>query len=48
VWKSVGLMTGQDYTDVPIVFEDVRFNRATIIPKQGLYNGTVLYICKCV
>jgi hypothetical protein len=38
VWKAVGLMTGQNYTDVPIVFEDVRFHRTTNIPKEGLCN----------
>jgi fatty acid synthase len=41
VWKSVGLMVGQTYTDVPVVFEDVHFHRATTIPKEGMYNSTV-------
>jgi hypothetical protein len=43
VWKSVGLMTGQHYTEVPIVFEDVRFHKATSIPKQGLCDSIVHY-----
>jgi hypothetical protein len=43
VWKSVGLMTGQNYAEVPIVFEDVRFHRATSIPKQGLCNNVFRY-----
>ncbi|PNF15064.1 hypothetical protein B7P43_G16762, partial [Cryptotermes secundus] len=35
-------MTGQNYTEVPIVFEDVRFHRATSIPKQGNLHFTVM------
>jgi hypothetical protein len=46
VWKSVGLMADEKYTDVPIVFEDVRFHRATSIPKQGLCNSSLH--CECV
>jgi hypothetical protein len=36
-------MNGQNYTEVPIVFEDVQFHRATSIPKQGLCNSIVHY-----
>jgi hypothetical protein len=32
-------MNGQVYTEIPVVFEDVRFHRATIIPKEGKYCG---------
>jgi hypothetical protein len=39
VWKSVGLMTGKHYTDVPIVVEDVQFQKATAIPEQGSCNN---------
>jgi hypothetical protein len=39
VWKSVGLMTGQIYTNMSVVFEDVQFHRATNIPKEGLCNN---------
>jgi hypothetical protein len=46
VWKSVGQMSGQTYTDVSIVFEDVHFHRATPIHKKGMYNSTV--ICMCI
>ncbi|KAK3908916.1 Fatty acid synthase [Frankliniella fusca] len=35
VWETVGLMRGEIYTDVNIVFEDVRFHRATNISKEG-------------
>jgi hypothetical protein len=38
VWKLVSLMMGQIHTNVPVVFEDVRFHRATDIPKEGLYS----------
>jgi hypothetical protein len=43
VWKSVGLITGKHYTNVPIVFEDVQFHRATIIPEQGSCNSIIHY-----
>jgi hypothetical protein len=43
VWKSVGLMTGKHYTDVPIVFEDVQFQKAISIPKQGSCNNIIHY-----
>jgi hypothetical protein len=42
-------MTGQIHTNVPVVFEDVRFHRATNIPKEGLCNVTVSpYVCMYV
>ena len=34
-------MNGQVYTEIPVVFEDVRFHRATSIPKEGTYCGAV-------
>jgi hypothetical protein len=34
-------MFGQTHMDVPIVFKDVSFHRATNIPKEGSYNTTV-------
>ena len=34
-------MNRQVYTEIPVVFEDVRFHRATIIPKEGMYCGAV-------
>jgi hypothetical protein len=43
VWKSVGLMNEQNYTEIPIVFEDVRFHRTTSIPKEGSCNSIVHY-----
>ena len=41
VWESFGLMRGKVYTDVSVVFEDVRFLRATNIPKTGTLEFTV-------
>ena len=32
-------MNRQVYTEIPVVFEDVRFHRATNIPKEGKYCG---------
>ena len=40
-WESVAIMNRQMYTKIPVVFEDVRFHRATIIPKEGKYCGAV-------
>nr|CAD7400388.1 unnamed protein product [Timema cristinae] len=42
VWESIGLMNGQLYTDVPIVFENIRFQRATNIPKEGNIEFTIM------
>ena len=35
VWESIGMMRGELYTEVPVVFEDVKFLRATTVPKEG-------------
>jgi len=35
-------MNRQVHTDIPVVFEDVRFHRATNIPKEGKYCGAVV------
>lgn len=35
VWETLGMMLGELYTEVSVVFEDVRFQRATNIPKDG-------------
>jgi hypothetical protein len=39
VWKSVALMKGRTYSEIPIVFEEVQFHRATNIPKEGKNCG---------
>ena len=43
VWESVAIMNGQLYIEIPVVFEDVHFHRATNIPKEGMYCGAVLW-----
>lgn len=35
VWETMGMVKGQPYTEIPIVFENVKFHRATNIPKDG-------------
>ncbi|PZC73265.1 hypothetical protein B5X24_HaOG209733 [Helicoverpa armigera] len=35
VWETLGMMMGELYTEVSVVFENVRFQRATNIPKEG-------------
>ena len=41
VWQSVAITNRHVYAEMPVVFEDVRFHRATNIPKEGTYCGTV-------
>jgi hypothetical protein len=41
VWESVVIMNRQLYTETPVVFEEVRFHRATNIPKEGKYCDEV-------
>jgi hypothetical protein len=48
VWKSVSLMTGKVDTNVPVVFEDVHFHRATNIPKEGLYDTVHCSYSVCI
>lgn len=36
-WETLGLMKGELYTEVPVVFENIRFHRATNIPKDGMF-----------
>jgi hypothetical protein len=42
VWESVAILNRQVYTEIPVVFEDVRFHRATNIPKEGNYHSAVV------
>ncbi|CAH2093497.1 unnamed protein product [Euphydryas editha] len=35
VWETFGMMMGQFFTELSVIFEDVRFQRATNIPKNG-------------
>ncbi|GLV38468.1 Fatty acid synthase 3 [Carabus blaptoides fortunei] len=38
IWETLGLIRGQLYTDLPVVFENVKFHRATYLPQK---NGRV-------
>lgn len=44
VWESVGLMAGQLYTEVSVVFKNVQFHRATNIPKEGVYISILIRV----
>ncbi|XP_059048240.1 fatty acid synthase-like [Achroia grisella] len=35
VWETLGMMMGELFTELSVVFENVRFQRATNIPKEG-------------
>lgn len=35
VWETLGMMMGELFTEVSVVFENVRFQRATNIMKEG-------------
>lgn len=42
VWETLGMMHGELYTEISVVFEDVKFIRATNIPKEGEIEFTVM------
>ncbi|XP_046964151.1 fatty acid synthase-like [Vanessa cardui] len=42
VWESLAMMMGKLFTEVSVVFEEVRFQRATNIPKVGKLEFTVM------
>ena len=54
VWKTFAKLRGTDFEKIPIVFEDVQFHRATIMPKEGpvkfminIFEGTGAFeICE--
>lgn len=35
VWKTFAKLRGIDFEKMPVIFEDVQFHRATIMPKEG-------------
>ncbi|XP_015113130.1 fatty acid synthase [Diachasma alloeum] len=41
VWETIGMMKGELYTEVPVVFEDVRFLRATTLSKDVTFELTI-------
>lgn len=47
VWKTYAKLQGRDFEDTPVIFENVQFHRATIMPKEGsvkflinIFDGT--------
>ncbi|KAL2719273.1 fatty acid synthase-like [Vespula squamosa] len=42
VWQTLGMMIGKMYTDISVVIENVKFNRATTLPKEGTVEMTVM------
>lgn len=42
VWETLGMMVGELYTEVSVIFEDVKFLRATNIPKDGEIEFTLM------
>ena len=42
IWETVGMMRGELFSEVSIVFENVKFLRATTIPKEGQIKFTLM------
>ncbi|XP_077296458.1 fatty acid synthase-like [Arctopsyche grandis] len=42
VWETLGMMMGELFTEVSVVFENIRFQRATNIPKEGNLEFTIM------
>ncbi|RLU25189.1 hypothetical protein DMN91_003281 [Ooceraea biroi] len=42
VWETIGMLRRQLQTEVSVVFEDVKFLRATHFPKQGIIELTIM------
>jgi len=42
VWETIGMMRRQLQTEVSVVFENVKFLRATHFPKQGNVEITII------
>ena len=40
VWQTFGQRLGREYEDVPVVFEDVRFEKPLHVPTEGEYCTT--------
>lgn len=41
-WETLALMRGEIFSEVPVVFENIRFQRATNIPKDGSVEFIVM------
>ncbi|KAK0159820.1 hypothetical protein PV327_010892 [Microctonus hyperodae] len=42
VWETLGMMRGEFYTRVSVVFQNIKFLRATTLPKEGIVTLTVM------
>lgn len=42
VWETIGIMREQTYTEFSVVFEDVKFLRVTVLPKEGIVELTLM------
>lgn len=42
VWETLGMMMGEFYTETSVVMENVKFNRATTMPKEGKVEMIVM------
>ncbi|XP_018303406.1 fatty acid synthase [Mycetomoellerius zeteki] len=40
-WKTLAKLRGTDFERLPVVFENVRFQRATIMPKEGTVKFSI-------
>ncbi|EFN66348.1 Fatty acid synthase, partial [Camponotus floridanus] len=41
VWKTLAKLRSTDFELLPVVFENVRFQRATIMPKEGTVKFSI-------
>ncbi|XP_011870702.1 PREDICTED: fatty acid synthase-like [Vollenhovia emeryi] len=41
VWKTLAKLRGADFEQLPVVFENVQFQRATIMPKEGTVKFSI-------
>ncbi|KYN15123.1 PREDICTED: fatty acid synthase-like [Trachymyrmex cornetzi] len=41
VWKTLAKLRGTDFEQLPVVFENVHFQRATIMPKEGTVKFSI-------
>ncbi|KAK0083564.1 hypothetical protein PV325_008602 [Microctonus aethiopoides] len=42
VWETLGMMRGELYTKVSVVFRNIKFLRATMLPKEGIVTLSVM------
>lgn len=42
VWETLGMMMGELCNEISVVFENIRFIRATNIPKEGNLEFTIM------